>query len=197
MLSYRDSVNPADDFIRSQNLPELWSNTKKLSITVKQQVAPLQANEVMNIQRKSASFDVAQHKFREKFRRLEGFKFDCEEPYQILDDVRIIRFRDAMCYLSLTALTFSLSLSLPLSLSLSLSLTHTHTHTHARTHTHTHTHSTLRQSLRAIIFTATKLSLPFKSKRKGNYSVSTNRTLFFGPLRSTELFRARRKNVQR
>ncbi|KAK7113097.1 dynein beta chain, ciliary-like [Littorina saxatilis] len=67
------------------DLPEKWANTKKLSITVKQAVAPLQANEVMTIQRKSTAFDVNQHKFREDFRKLAAFRFDCEAPYPILD----------------------------------------------------------------------------------------------------------------
>lgn len=74
--------------IHFQDLPEKWANTKKLSITVKQAVAPLQANEVMTIQRKSTAFDVNQHKFREDFRKLAAFRFDCEAPYPILDKVR-------------------------------------------------------------------------------------------------------------
>ena len=89
-------INPAD-FLYAQNLPEQWTNTKKLSITVKQQVAPLQAKEVMNIQRKATAFDVGQHKFREEFRNLETFKFDCKEPYQTLDKVRIGRSKDSVC----------------------------------------------------------------------------------------------------
>ncbi|XP_078609718.1 dynein beta chain, ciliary-like isoform X2 [Branchiostoma floridae x Branchiostoma japonicum] len=68
-----------------QELPEQWTNSKKVAIQVKQQVAPLQANEVAIIRRKCASFDVKQHEFREVFRKLEAFKFDCQGPYSILD----------------------------------------------------------------------------------------------------------------
>jgi dynein heavy chain len=68
-------------------LPEQWNNTKKIAITSKQQVAPLQATEVANIRRKSATFDVNQHKFREKFRQIPAFKYDCDRPYQSLDKV--------------------------------------------------------------------------------------------------------------
>ncbi|XP_066292954.1 dynein beta chain, ciliary-like [Branchiostoma lanceolatum] len=68
-----------------QELPEQWTNSKKVAIQVKQQVAPLQANEVAIIRRKCASFDVKQHEFREVFRKLEAFKFDCKGPYSILD----------------------------------------------------------------------------------------------------------------
>ena len=42
----------------SQELPEQWNNVKKVSIAMKQTVAPLQANEVNIIRRKLATFDV-------------------------------------------------------------------------------------------------------------------------------------------
>lgn len=41
-----------------QELPEQWNNTKKLSFQVKQNVAPLQANEVSIIRRKCQQFEV-------------------------------------------------------------------------------------------------------------------------------------------
>lgn len=74
-----------------QELPEQWNNTKKIAITVKQQVAPLQATEVANIRRKTATFDVSQHKFREKFRSIPPFRFDCDKPYAHLDKVSFIQ----------------------------------------------------------------------------------------------------------
>ena len=63
-----------------QELPERWNNTKKIAITVKQQVAPLQASEVNNIRKKTASFDVKQHKFREAFHKIPPFFYNCEKP---------------------------------------------------------------------------------------------------------------------
>ncbi len=56
----------------------------------KQQVAPLQTNEVANIRRKTASFDVQQYEFREKFRQEAPFKYDSEAPYDKLDQVMSI-----------------------------------------------------------------------------------------------------------
>lgn len=41
-----------------QELPEQWTNTKKLAIQVKQNVAPLQANEVNILRRKCQQFEV-------------------------------------------------------------------------------------------------------------------------------------------
>lgn len=43
-----------------QELPEQWTNTKKLALQVKQNVAPLQANEVNILRRKCQQFEVAQ-----------------------------------------------------------------------------------------------------------------------------------------
>ena len=54
----------------------------------KQQVAPLQTNEVSNIRRKTARFDVNQYEFREKFRQEAPFKYDSDAPYDKLDIVR-------------------------------------------------------------------------------------------------------------
>jgi len=58
-----------------------------MSITVKQEVAPLQSTEVTNIRKKSATFDVKQHKFREQFRAVKPFQYDCETPYEMIAEV--------------------------------------------------------------------------------------------------------------
>ncbi|XP_037134453.1 dynein heavy chain 9, axonemal [Syngnathus acus] len=68
-----------------QELPEKWSNVKKEAMQVKQQVAPLQAVEVASLRRKCASFEVEQHTFREHFRNNGPFRFDSENPHQMLD----------------------------------------------------------------------------------------------------------------
>ena len=38
----------------------MWNNTKKTMLTMKQQVAPLQANEVANIRKRATAFDQTQ-----------------------------------------------------------------------------------------------------------------------------------------
>ncbi|KAK3091630.1 hypothetical protein FSP39_021358 [Pinctada imbricata] len=85
LLKTYDQEMPEEVHQQLQELPEQWNNTKKISIQVKQQVAPLQATEVANIRRKSASFDVNQHKFREKFRSIPPFRYDCDNPYKHID----------------------------------------------------------------------------------------------------------------
>lgn len=49
---------------------------KKLAISVRQHVAPLQANEVTVLRKKCAVFDVEQHKFRERFRKEAPFRLE-------------------------------------------------------------------------------------------------------------------------
>lgn len=73
-----------------KELPEQWNNTKKLAISVKQQVAPLQANEVANIRRKLSEFDSRQQEFREEFRKIAAFSYSCPNPYDEMDKVRSI-----------------------------------------------------------------------------------------------------------
>ena len=87
LLKTYEQEMPEEVHMQLQELPEQWNNTKKISITTKQQVAPLHANEVSNIRKKSATFDVEQHKFREKFRQIPPFRYNCECPYQDLDRV--------------------------------------------------------------------------------------------------------------
>lgn len=70
-----------------QELPEQWNNTKKLAVTVKQQVAPLQATEVVSIRNRIANFDLHINVFRDMFRTYEFFKYDCDDPYTLLDRI--------------------------------------------------------------------------------------------------------------
>ncbi|XP_064179132.1 dynein heavy chain 9, axonemal [Anguilla rostrata] len=85
LLKTYEQELPEEVYKQLEELPEKWNNVKKQAITVKQQVAPLQANEVASLRRKCASFDVEQHSFRERFRKEGPFRFDSENPYRMLD----------------------------------------------------------------------------------------------------------------
>ncbi|XP_066237508.1 dynein axonemal heavy chain 17 isoform X2 [Saccopteryx leptura] len=76
---------PEETHVKLQELREQWTNTKKLAIQVKQNVAPLQANEVNILRRKCQQFELKQHVFREKFRQEAPFTFSSPEPYKSLD----------------------------------------------------------------------------------------------------------------
>ncbi|NXE97433.1 DYH9 protein, partial [Menura novaehollandiae] len=68
-----------------EELPERWSQVKKLALAVKQHVAPLQASEVTALRQSCATFDAQQLRLRERFGREAPFRFDTEKPYQLLD----------------------------------------------------------------------------------------------------------------
>ncbi|PNJ88262.1 DNAH17 isoform 2 [Pongo abelii] len=76
---------PEEIHLKLQELPEHWTNTKKLAIQVKQTVAPLQANEVSILRRKCQQFELKQHEFRERFRREAPFSFSDPNPYKSLN----------------------------------------------------------------------------------------------------------------
>lgn len=59
----------------SQELPEKWKNVKKMAITVRQQVAPLQANEVALLRQRCSAFDDEQQQFQERFHKEAPFRY--------------------------------------------------------------------------------------------------------------------------
>lgn len=76
---------PEEVNVLLQELPDQWINTKKIATIVKQQVAPLQATEVVAIRNKITSFDAHILFFRDVFRNYDFFKFKCDLPYELLD----------------------------------------------------------------------------------------------------------------
>ncbi|XP_044152524.1 dynein axonemal heavy chain 9 [Bufo gargarizans] len=85
LLKVYEQELPDEVYKQLEELPEKWNNIKKMAITVKQHVAPLQANEVTLLRRTCASFDVEQYHFRERFRKEAPFRFDSISPYQTLN----------------------------------------------------------------------------------------------------------------
>ena len=67
----------------SQELPEQWDNVKKLAIAVRQQVAPLQANEVAALRQRCSAFDVEQQQFWERFRKEAPFRYGPPPPPRV------------------------------------------------------------------------------------------------------------------
>jgi dynein heavy chain, axonemal len=98
LLKYYDMDIPEEVNVLLQELPEQWNNTKKLAVTVKQQVAPLQATEVISIRNRIQNFDMHINVFRDIFRTYLFFKFDCADPYLLLDRISddIIRLENDM-----------------------------------------------------------------------------------------------------
>nr|KAJ3421855.1 hypothetical protein HK105_002054 [Polyrhizophydium stewartii] len=69
------------------DLPEEWSEVKKLSVSIKDHVAPLQAKEVDVLQQKCNRFEMKNHNFREEFRKKAPFKFEIgpNRAYELID----------------------------------------------------------------------------------------------------------------
>ncbi|XP_028172090.1 dynein beta chain, ciliary-like [Ostrinia furnacalis] len=87
LLKFYDMDIPEEVNVLLQELPEQWAGTKKLALTVKQQVAPLQAAEVSGIRKKIAAFDAHVTYYREVFKRYEFFKYECGDPYEVMSRV--------------------------------------------------------------------------------------------------------------
>ena len=67
-----------------EELPEKWANTKRLSVTAKQQVAPLQGVEITKLRSRIESFERDQKKYKIKFKLLQFFSYQCNTPYERL-----------------------------------------------------------------------------------------------------------------
>ncbi|XP_055973719.1 dynein axonemal heavy chain 9 [Sorex fumeus] len=86
LLKTYEQELPETVFRQLEELPEKWNNIKKMAVTVRQQVAPLQANEVTLLRQKCIAFDVEQQQFLEKFHEEAPFRFDSRDPHQMLDE---------------------------------------------------------------------------------------------------------------
>ncbi|KAJ3128700.1 hypothetical protein HK098_003691 [Nowakowskiella sp. JEL0407] len=73
------------------DLPEEWSEVKKLSVSIKDYVAPLQAKEVDVLQQKCNRFEMKNHNFREEFRKKAPFRFDIgpSRAYELIDQAHV------------------------------------------------------------------------------------------------------------
>ncbi|CAG9581720.1 unnamed protein product [Danaus chrysippus] len=98
LLKFYDMDIPEEVNVLLQELPEQWQATKKLAITVKQQVAPLQAAEVAGIRKKISAFDSHVTYYREVFKKYDFFKYECDEPYLVMSrvDMEMLNLEDEM-----------------------------------------------------------------------------------------------------
>ncbi|XP_032695992.1 dynein heavy chain 9, axonemal [Lontra canadensis] len=99
-------------FKQLEELPEKWNNVKKMAVTVRQQVAPLQANEVALLLQRCSAFDLEQQEFWEQFRREAPFRFDSVDPHHVLDarHVEIQRMECTMASISEAADLFEVNI---------------------------------------------------------------------------------------
>ena len=84
MMRHYGVVIPEETLVQFQELPEKWANTKRLTLISMQQVAPLQALEVIKLKKKTQNFERTQNEFRRSFLKLKFFKVKCTQPYDYL-----------------------------------------------------------------------------------------------------------------
>lgn len=89
LLKFYDQDIPEEINVYLQELPEQWTNTKKIAITIKQQVAPLQAAEVTCIRKRIAEFDGRIVYYREVFKKYPFLRYHYKNPYAMMDHVNL------------------------------------------------------------------------------------------------------------
>ena len=72
--------------VQLQELPERWANTKRLSISAKQHVAPLQGIEIGRLKARIDEYDKMQKTFRTRFTGMRFYFYTCKSPYDHLTE---------------------------------------------------------------------------------------------------------------
>ena len=75
---------PQASMVQLKELPEKWANTKRLSVTAKQQVAPLQGMEIGKLKKRIEDYDKFQNESREKYVQMRFYFYNCKSPYEHL-----------------------------------------------------------------------------------------------------------------
>ena len=82
-------VIPEESLVQLQELPEKWSNTKRLSLTAKQQVAPLQGMEIGKLKGRIEDYEKSQKEFRLNYQQMRFYSYNCKSPYEHLSAANI------------------------------------------------------------------------------------------------------------
>ncbi|XP_062322712.1 dynein axonemal heavy chain 11 isoform X2 [Osmerus eperlanus] len=72
---------PDQVYSQLEELPEKWSGAKKLALSIRHEVAPLQNAEVTVIRQWCSAFETKQSKFRERFKTEAPFSYNAVNPY--------------------------------------------------------------------------------------------------------------------
>jgi dynein heavy chain len=86
LKSYNQEL-PEEVHQQLEILPDKWLNLKRNYVAVRQNVAPLQAQENTKIRQRLSEFDATQARFRERFRNEAPYTYDTPDAYKKLDRV--------------------------------------------------------------------------------------------------------------
>ena len=80
---------PNESLAQFDDLPEKWANTKRLSVTAKQQVAPLMGMEVGKLKDRIEEYDKCQKNYRLQYQESRFFDYQCKAPYEGLSKAQV------------------------------------------------------------------------------------------------------------
>ena len=78
---------PQESLVQLKELPEKWSQTKRLTVSAKQQVAPLQGMEIGKLKSRIDDYDKVQRDFRDEYTKKRFYFFNCKSPYEHLAEM--------------------------------------------------------------------------------------------------------------
>ncbi|KAJ8974478.1 hypothetical protein NQ317_016132 [Molorchus minor] len=82
---------PEEIHVQLHEIPDRWNQCKKgnflVAASTKQTVAPLQAAQVNAIKRRINLFEIRQSMYRDQFKKLPFFNWDCPSVYPLLDKI--------------------------------------------------------------------------------------------------------------
>ena len=84
MLRQYGMIIPENIVVFMEELPEKWANTKRLSVSARQEVVPLEGVEKSKLKIKVENFERDQREFRNLFIKENFFNFDCFNAYELL-----------------------------------------------------------------------------------------------------------------
>ena len=83
-------VIPEESVVQLQELPERWANTKRLTVSAKGQVAPLQGMEIGKMKDRIEDYEKNQKIFRANFAQMRFYDYGCKSPYEHLTEAYIL-----------------------------------------------------------------------------------------------------------
>ena len=90
---------PEKTLLQLQELPEKWAVIKRMSVTAKQAVIPLQGQEVGKLKARIEEFFEIQQEFRRKYQLLRFFSYNSKNPYELLSaqnlEIEVLEFEVA------------------------------------------------------------------------------------------------------
>ena len=81
---------PEEVTVFMEELPEKWANTKRLSVSARQEVTPLEGVEKAKLKVKVDEYEKNQREFRANFKNNEFFRYECKNKYILIFKCNIL-----------------------------------------------------------------------------------------------------------